>query len=347
MSSSSSPAPRASSEDGSKCPPALRAASAPFRFPAEIEEQARRGGVFKRAAVAVQPRREDHAAGARSHLRHGVGHIVVEALVDRLAALGHVGLRKIHVHLVEHEVILHPFKAFARRFHLGKIVVFSRLRPDDARHHRGDVDGLMIHHRPDPAGRAGVDVRLADLGRARTDADERRVAAAAIDGRSFAEAKLRRGLRGERPGDVAALDDARQVPRFDAVHLAKRLIPVLTAGPRVVEERGIGRVARHDEFTRAARDQIFLHVQPFVRLLEDLWLVRLHPLVFPERIFHARRRGMRRGQTAEHHPRRSRRRRQSVRLTRAEFRARALIHIAHRAAERVRMFIDEHHALHL
>ena len=244
-------------------------------------------------------------------------------------------------------MILHPFKAFARRFHLGKIVVFSRLSPDDARHHRGDVDGLMIHHRADPAGRAGVDVRLADLGRARADADERRVAAAAIDGRSFAEAKLRRGLRGERPGDIAALDDARQVPRLDAVHLAKPLVPALTAGPRVVEERGIGRVARHDEFTRAARDQIFLHVEPFVRLLEDLRLVRLHPLVFPERIFHARRRGMRRGQTAEHHPRVHAGDRQSVRLTRAEFRARALIHIAHRAAERVRMFIDEHHALHL
>ena len=119
------------------------------------------------------------------------------------------------------------------------------------------------------------------------------------------------------------------------------------AGPRVVEKRGIGRVARHDEFTRAARDQIFLHVEPFVRLLEDLWLVRLHPLVFPERVFHARRRGMRRGQTAEHHPRVHAGDRQPVRLTRAEFRARALVHIAHRAAERVRMFIDEHHALHL
>ena len=316
-------------------------------FKAEIEEHARCGGVFKRAAVAVQPRRKDHAAGAGGHLRHGVRHVVVEALVDRLAALGHVGLRKIHVHLVEHEVILHPFKAFARRFHLGKIVVFSRLSPDDARHHRDDVDGLMIHHRADPAGRAGVDVRLADLGRARTDADERRIAAAAIDGRPFAEAKLRRGLCGECSSDIAALDDARQVPRFDAVHLAKPLVPALMAGPRVVEKRGISRVARHDEFTRAARDQIFLHVEPFVRLLEDLRLVRLHPFVFPERIFYARRRGMRRGQTAEHHPRVHAGDRQSVRLTRAEFRARALIHIAHRAAERVRMFIDEHHALHL
>ena len=313
----------------------------------QVEKHPRRGGVFKRAAVAVQPRREEHAAGAGGHLRHGVGHIVVEALVDRLAALSHVGLREIDVHLVEHEVILHPFKAFARRLHLGKIVVFSRLGPDNARHHRGDIDGLMIHHRADPAGRAGVDVRLADLGCARTDADERRVAAASIDGRPFAEAKLRRGLCGECSSDIAALDDARQVPRFDAVHLAERLIPVLTAGPRVVEERGVSRVARHDEFTRAARDQIFLHVEPFVRLLEDLRLVRLHPLVFPERIFHARRRGMRRGQTAEHHPRVHAGDRQSVRLTRAEFRARALIHIAHRAAERVRMFIDEHHALHL
>ena len=156
--------------------------------------------------------------------------------------------------------------------------------------------------------------------------------------------------------NVTVLDEAltirsalqtEQVPQIDAVHLAEGIVPALMAGPRVVEERGIGRVARHDEFTRAARNQIFLHVEPFVRLLEDLRLVRLHPLVFPERIFHARRRGMRRGQTAEHHPRVHAGDRQSVRLTRAEFRTRALIHIAHRAAERVRMFIDEHHALHL
>ena len=244
-------------------------------------------------------------------------------------------------------MILDPFKAFACRLHFGEIIVFSLFRADNARDHRHEIDRLMIHHRPDPAGRAGIDMRAADGSAACAHADERRVAASSVDPCAGAEAQLPRGLLRQEARHVGAFNDLRQMARLDAVHPAKPFVPALMTGPRVVKERRIGRVARHDKFAGRPCDQGFLHIQPLVGLLEDFRLMRLHPFVFPERVLDACGRGVRRAQRAQQHPDIHAGNARPVRLAGFEFCRSPLIHIAHRAAQRAAMLVHEHHALHL
>jgi integral membrane protein (TIGR00529 family) len=53
----------------------------------------------------------------------------------------------------------------------------------------------------------------------------------------------------------------------------------------VVKEGRMGRIPGHGQLLRAPQDQIVLHIQPFVRLLEDLRFVFTHPVILPERVF--------------------------------------------------------------
>ena len=303
--------------------------------------------VFKRTAVAMQPRCKDHASRTGCNPRDGIGHVIVQTLINRFLTLGHVGLGQIDIDLIQHQMILDPFKALACRLHFGKIIVFAFFCADNARNHRRKINRLMVHHRSDPAGRAGIDMRTADGGAARTHADKRRVASAAVNPCSGTEAQFLRGLFRQKPRHVGAFNDLRQVPRLDAVHPAKFFVPALTTGPRVIKKRRIGRITRHDEFSRRPCDQGFLHIQPFVGLLEDFRLMRLYPFIFPERILDTRGRSVRRAQRAQQHPDVHAGNTRPVRLTCLEFRQSPLVHIAHRAAQRAAIFIHEHHALHL
>lgn len=94
-----------------------------------VEEYSGCRRVFKRTAVAMQPRGKDHAAGARRDLRNGVRHIIIQTLVDAFLALGHVGLGQIDIDLIQHQMILDPFEALACRLHFGEIIVFSLSAP--------------------------------------------------------------------------------------------------------------------------------------------------------------------------------------------------------------------------
>lgn len=173
-------------------------------------------------------------------------------------------------------------------------------------------------------------MRTADGGAARTHADKRRVASAAVNPCSGTEAQFLRGLFRQKPRHVGAFNDLRQVPRLDAVHPAKFFVPALTTGPRVIKKRRIGRITRHDEFSRRPCDQGFLHIQPLVGLLEDFRLMRLYPFIFPERILDTRGRSVRRAQRAQQHPDVHAGNTRPVRLTCLEFRQSPLVHIAHR-----------------
>ena len=194
----------------------------------------------------------------------------------------------VNADLVEHKVLLDPLEAFAGGLHLGEIIIFPLLRADDAGDHGNDVDLLLVDDRADPAGGAGINVRLADLGAACSHADERCVTAAAVNGRSGLKAEVGCRFFAQRACHVGTLDKLRQMGKLNAVHIAQRPAPAALAGAAVVQERRIRRIARHDESARAAADEIFLNVEPFVHLFKDLRLVFLHPFILPQGILHAR-----------------------------------------------------------
>ena len=295
----------------------------------------------------MQPRGEYHAARAGGYGRNGVAHVVVEAFVNALLALGDVYFLEIDADLVEHEVLLYPLEALARRLHLGKVIVSALLCTDDTCDHGAQIDLLFVDDRDDPAGGAGIDMRPADLGAAGSHADERCVAAAAVDRRFGCKAELPRRFFAERTDDIGALDDLGQVLGINAVHIAQGLAPAALTRAAVVQEGRIRRIPRHDASAGAAADKIFLYVEPFVYPLIRLRLVFLHPFVLPQGILDARGCSPRPHEALQEHSGVYAGNGDAVGLTLGKLPAGTLIHVAHRAAQRIALFIDQHKPLHL
>ena len=313
----------------------------------EVEEHARRLGILKGAAVAVEPRGKDHAPRSRRDGLNGVGHVIIQALVHRLLALGHIGLLQINADLVQHQVLLDPLEALARGLHLGKIVVFPRLRAYDAGDHGHNIHCLAANDCADPAGGAGIDVGLSHLRAACAHADERGVSSAAVHGAALRQTQILSGSGCERSGHIRTLDDAGQVVKLHAVHPAKHAAPAALVGAAVVEEGGIGRVAGHHELTRAASDEILLHIQPFMYLGVHLRLVLLDPLVFPQGILDAGGGGSGAAETAQQHECIHAGNGKAVGLAGGKFSAAPLIHVAHGAAQGAARLVHQHQTLHL
>ena len=188
-----------------------------------------------------------------------------------------------------------PLHAFARGFLLRYIVVQARARA----HHGGDervgVDEPALGYHGYPAGGSHVDVDVPGLGGPGTKTYERQVSAAPEDRRAGGQAQF--GCRGRQEGtyDIRRGYDFGHVSGIDAELSAERIAPRAktvrreAARPRVVEERGVGRVRRHGHAARRPGDEVLLGVQPFMDARERLSLVLRDPTVLPDRILGARR----------------------------------------------------------
>ena len=133
-------------------------------------------------------------------------------------------------------------------------------------------------------------MRIAQCGGAGPTADEGSVPAAAEHGGARFQAEFRSRFFRDFPDLVGGLLDRRKVIHVYAEHIAHLPAPSLLA------LRGYHRSGRQKaescvitKFTRHFADEEFLHIQPLMYALKILRLVRLHPLVFPHRVFHARR----------------------------------------------------------
>ena len=135
--------------------------------------------------------------------------------------------------------------------------------------------------------------------------------------------------------------------RIYAVHPAEAFIPAFSPFSRIVQKRRIRGISRHHEPVRAPGDQILLDIKPLVRFCKDLRLVLLDPLVFPHRIFYARRRRVRDLQTLQQLEDVDTCDPDAVALTFLHFPYGSLIHVAHRPSQRPAFPVDQHHSLHL
>ena len=79
---------------------------------------------------------------------------------------------QIDIDLVERQMILDPFEAFASRFQLGEVVKPLRLRAHDGCNHRGGIYDALINHGGNPAARATIDMCVAKLCGACANPDE-------------------------------------------------------------------------------------------------------------------------------------------------------------------------------
>mgnify|MGYP007012695459 FL=1 len=123
----------------------------------------------------------------------------------------------------------------------------------------------------------------------RPHADEGSVPAAAEHGGARFQAEFRSRFFRDFPDLVGGLLDRRKVIHVYAEHIAHLPAPSLLALADIIDQGGKGGILRHNKFTRHFADEEFLHIQPLMYALKILRLVRLHPLVFPHRVFHARR----------------------------------------------------------
>ena len=254
---------------------------------------------------------------------------------------------QIDIDLIERQVILHPFKALARRFQLCEIVEPLRLRAHDRRNHGGSIHNAFVDHGGDPAACAAIDMRIAQCGGAGPHADEGSVPAAAEHGGARFQAEFRSRFFRDFPDLVGGLLDRRKVIHVYAEHIAHLPAPSLLALADIIDQGGKGGILRHNKFTRHFADEEFLHIQPLMYALKILRLVRLHPLVFPHRVFHARRNRAGNLQAFEQLKYICARDLRAMGQALFQLLPCTLVHIAHRAAHRLPVLIHKDDSLHL
>ena len=314
---------------------------------ANVEEHPGGAGVLEGAAVAVEPGGEDHAAGAGGHVPHGLRHIVVEAAVHRLLALGHVPLLQVDADLVQGQVVLHPLQALAGGLHLGEVVVPPRLGPHDGGDHGGNVHLLPLRHCGYPPRGAAVDVGAARGGGPRSHGDEGRVPAAAEHRGAGGQSQLPGGLFRQAADLFRGVHQPGQMLRPDAEHPAELLAPALPPGPCIVEEGGVGAVPGHHRLAGAPEDQVLLHVQPLPGPGEVLRLVGLHPLVLPQGVLHAAGHRPGEAQAGQQLPHVGSGDLDAVGDAPAQLLPGPLVHVAHGAADGPALPVHQHQPLHL
>ena len=244
-------------------------------------------------------------------------------------------------------MIPNPFKALARRLHLGKIVEAVRICADDRRYHCRCIDKLFFDNCTYPAGSTRIDVSIADGTASCTDADERSVTAAAENRRSCFEAELLRRLFGYSADHIGGLDYIGQMRHIDLEDIADRLAPALLALSGIVEQGCKSRILCHCKFIGASADKEVLDVKPFVSLFIILRLVIFHPFVFVDGILDAARNRSR--------YRKGFQKRNDIRSCYLktvchiffQFLFGTLIHIAHRSAYGIAVFVNKDKSLHL
>ena len=249
--------------------------------------------------------------------------------------------------LVKAKMIPYPFKALACRLHLGKIVEAVRICADNRRYHCRCINKLFFNDCANPAGGSGIDVSITDGTASCADADQRSVTSAAENRRSCFKSKLFRRLFGYSADHIGGLDYIGQMRHIDLKDIADRLAPALLALSGIIKQGCKGRILCHCEFIGASADKEVLNVKPFVSLFIIFRLVIFHPFIFVNRILY----------TARNRSRYRKRfqKRNDIRTCDLKTVSHiflqlllgTLIHIAHRSADRIAVFVNKNKSLHL
>ena len=317
------------------------------RFQSDIKKHTRGIGILKRTAIAVQPRRKDHAARSGRDFAHHFGHIFVQAGKDALHALRHMFLFEIDTDLVEGKVVLDPLQAFPGGLHLGKVVKTSRLYAHNGRDHGGRVHHPTIRHSRYPSGGAAVDMGIPHVYRTGTHADQGGIPAAAKNRRPRPKAEFLRSLCCQTAHLVRGFHDPRKMlPRHfkHPAHLFAESFPPFAG---IIQKRGKGTVPGHDELPGAAPQKILLDVQPLVGTGKGFRFMLFDPLILPDRVLHTA--GDRAGddEARDQFFNVGAGDLQSVGHDLTDLLRCALIHITHGAMHGLSFAVHQYHSLHL
>ena len=134
---------------------------------------------------------------------------------------------------------------------------------------------------------------------------------------------------------------------IDTVKTAQLFAPAFFPSTQIVKKSTERGVFCHHGTPRTTHNQIFFHIKPFVDFFENFRFVVLHPFITPNRIFDARRCGSRQTQTVQHFYKTETFDVDDAFSVFLFLGCAPCIHIAHRIAECISVFVYQNKSLHL